>query len=194
MTRIMSNNSGSYVDIGAGAPIWGSNTYLFYRKGWSGITVDPIGFNISLHKIVRPRDHCYQALVSTKAIQKEFCELIPSELSTTDEDIVSTRIKNGATILRKIKIPTITLGQIYDTHQLKRPAILSVDVEGAEMEVLQSNDWSRHTPDLICIEELSSPLIKSDISDFLRENNYSLIIYNGVSSIYYWNKSQHIRF
>lgn len=192
MFRLIKNSLGSYVDIGAGTPIWGSNTYFFYKKGWHGITVDPIEFNINLHKIVRPRDQKYQALVSSKSSQIEFHELIPWELSTTDESIVSSRIKNGATIFRKHKISTIPLSQIYNVHPLKRPAILSVDVEGAEMEVLLSNDWNKYNPDLICIEELNNPLDKSKIRDFLKTHNYSLIVYNGVSSIYSWNKSKHV--
>lgn len=193
MFRLLKNSSGSYVDIGAGTPIWGSNTYFFYKKGWRGVTVDPIGFNISLHKIVRPRDQKYRSLVSSESSQIEFYELIPWELSTTDVNMVLSRIKNGAIIFRKENISSIQLSQIYDANPPKRPAILSIDVEGAEMEVLLSNNWERYKPDLICVEELSNPLDKSKIRDFLKTHNYSLMVYNGVSSIYSWNQSKHLR-
>jgi FkbM family methyltransferase len=193
MFRLIKNSSGSYVDIGAGTPIWGSNTYFFYKKGWHGVTVDPIGFNIKLHKIVRPRDQKYQALVSSKSNQIEFYELIPWELSTTNANIVSSRVKSGAIIFRKQKISSMPLRQIYDLNPLKRPAILSIDVEGAEMEVLLSNDWKKYNPDLICVEELSDPLDNSEIRGFLKKHQYSLMVYNGVSSIYAWNQSKHLR-
>lgn len=193
MFRLLKNSSGSYVDIGAGTPIWGSNTYFFYKKGWRGVTVDPIGFNISLHKIIRPRDQKYRSLVSSESSQIEFYELIPWELSTTDVNMVLSRIKNGAIIFRKENISSIQLSQIYDANPPKRPAILSIDVEGAEMEVLLSNNWERYKPDLICVEELSNPLDKSKIRDFLKTHNYSLMVYNGVSSIYSWNQSKHLR-
>jgi FkbM family methyltransferase len=193
MFRLLKNSSGSYVDIGAGTPIWGSNTYFFYKKGWRGVTVDPIGFNISLHKIVRPRDQKYRSLVSSESSQIEFYELIPWELSTTDVNMVLSRIKNGAIIFRKENISSIQLSQIYDANPPKRPAILSIDVEGAEMEVLLSNNWERYKPDLICVEELSNPLDESKIRDFLKTHNYSLMVYNGVSSIYSWNQSKHLR-
>ena len=193
MFRLLKNSSGSYVDIGAGTPIWGSNTYFFYKKGWRGVTVDPIGFNISLHKIVRPRDQKYRSLVSSESSQIEFYELIPWELSTTDVNMVLSRIKNGAIIFRKENISSIQLSQIYDANPPKRPAILSIDVEGAEMEVLLSNNWERYKPDLICVEELSNPLDESKIRGFLKTHNYSLMVYNGVSSIYSWNQSKHLR-
>jgi FkbM family methyltransferase len=193
MSRLIVNSSGSYVDIGAGTPIWGSNTYFFYKKGWRGITVDPIGFNINLHKIIRPRDLQYRALVSSKIRMIQFNELIPWELSTTNAKIASSRVKNGAIIYRKQKISTISLSQIYDANPIKRPAILSIDVEGAEMEVLLSNNWKKYNPDLICIEELNNPIDESKIRDSLRKNNYSLIVYNGVSSIYSWNNSKHLK-
>ena len=34
---IFGSLTGSYVDVGAGHPVIGSNSYLFYKKGWSGI-------------------------------------------------------------------------------------------------------------------------------------------------------------
>lgn len=191
--RILINSPGSYVDIGAGAPIWGSNTYFFYKKGWRGITVDPIGFNIILHKIFRPRDQKYQALVSSKSDEIVFYELIPWELSTTDPTVAAVKIKNGATIFRERSMPTISLKKIYDLNSIKRPSILSIDVEGAEMEVLLSNKWETYCPDIVCIEELNNPLDKSLIRKFLEKYNYTLEVYNGVSSIYTWNESKHLK-
>ena len=32
---------GTFIDIGAHHPIHGSNTYYFYRLGWSGVNIDP---------------------------------------------------------------------------------------------------------------------------------------------------------
>lgn len=33
-------SGGFYVDVGAHHPITNSNTYYFYRKGWTGIAID----------------------------------------------------------------------------------------------------------------------------------------------------------
>ena len=34
-------NKGTYVDIGAYAPISYNNTFLLYLKGWNGVLIDP---------------------------------------------------------------------------------------------------------------------------------------------------------
>lgn len=187
----MGKSIGSYVDIGAGTPIWGSNSYYFYKRGWKGVTVDPIEFNILLHKILRKNDFQYKALVSNSSLPITFYELIPWELSTTDYSTAMIRVERGAQLIRQETLNVITLSEIYNKVPMIRPAILSIDVEGAEMDVLLSNEWNKYHPDYICIEELESPLYKSDIKNFLEEKQYRLIIYNGVTSIYYWEKSEY---
>ena len=47
---------GFYVDVGAYHPKLLSNTYLFYKKGWRGICVDPNPEMASLFRVARPRD------------------------------------------------------------------------------------------------------------------------------------------
>ena len=44
---LFSGMTGMYVDIGAGEPAKGSNTYSFYRSGWRGVCVDPILKNVT---------------------------------------------------------------------------------------------------------------------------------------------------
>ena len=47
---------GIYVDIGCYHPLDGSNTYLLYKKGWSGINVDVNKTSIELFNIARKKD------------------------------------------------------------------------------------------------------------------------------------------
>lgn len=193
MSRLISDHVGSYVDIGAGTPVWGSNTYFFYRRKWCGVTIDPIKFNVLLHKIMRPRDFQYQSLVSKNIFEVDFYELQPWELSTTEEKLARQRIRAGARLISKWSSKTISLREIYLKNPIIRPGILSIDVEGAEMDVLESNDWRSNKPDLICIEELQNPITHSAIRKYLYERNYNLVAYNGVSSIYVLNGSAFIK-
>lgn len=186
LARVVINQIGSYVDIGAGNPVWGSNTYLFYKRGWHGVTVEPILFNFRMQKLLRKRDLQIRALVTHSQTKMDFYQLWPWELSTTVQETAETRILEGATLIRKEKIDCITLSEIYISNPICRPAILSVDVEGAELEVLQSNNWNLFNPDLICIEELTTPIQNSKIREFLESHDYRLQAHNGVSSIYVW--------
>jgi hypothetical protein len=71
------------------------------------------------------------------------------------------------------------------------PYVLSIDVEGAEMDVLRSNDWDAFTPPIIIAEEYSPPWLKiSEINQFLNTRGYELKNYIGVSSIYVHKQSK----
>ena len=55
--------AGMYLDIGASHPSRISNTWLLYKLGWSGVTVEPIERLSKLHRAWRPRDTQVQALI-----------------------------------------------------------------------------------------------------------------------------------
>ena len=63
ISKLIPSTPGSYLDIGSGRPVSGSNTYRLYKLGWSGILVDPIRTNFLLSKTVRPRDKSFNSLV-----------------------------------------------------------------------------------------------------------------------------------
>jgi FkbM family methyltransferase len=182
--KILGDSAGSYVDIGAGSPIWGSNTFLFYRLGWRGVTVDPIKFNIFLHRVLRSKDVQYENLVASESSIEMFHELSPWELSTTDPQVLEQQIKDGAKLVKSSLLKTITLGEIYKNHPMSHPHFLSIDVEGQEMSVLLGMDFSNFKPDLICVEEHTNPIDGSQISDLLKIHGYALHRYNGISAMY----------
>lgn len=51
-----SAQKGFYVDVGAHHPFRFSNTYYFYKRGWSGINIDAMPNSMALFKRFRPRD------------------------------------------------------------------------------------------------------------------------------------------
>jgi hypothetical protein len=60
----------------------------------------------------------------------------------------------------------------------KDPTILTIDVEGFDLEVLKSNDWNRVMPRVICVEELGnlspSKDNPSEIELYLESYGYKL--------------------
>ena len=56
---------GFYLDIGCGNPIKTSNTYVFYKRGWRGIVIDPVSLNQKLFRILRPKDKFILSVFST---------------------------------------------------------------------------------------------------------------------------------
>jgi hypothetical protein len=51
-----SKEEGFYVDVGAHHPFKYSNTYIFYKKGWTGINLDAMPGSMILFEKYRPRD------------------------------------------------------------------------------------------------------------------------------------------
>jgi len=45
LDKLLPEKKGFFLDIGAGRPIRYSNTYLFYKRGWNGILIDPLTAN-----------------------------------------------------------------------------------------------------------------------------------------------------
>jgi hypothetical protein len=102
MSKILGSNIGSYVDIGAGHPIIGSNTYYFYKQGWQGITVEPIKFHSLLHRIARKRDTNIHKLIGEDNVSKKFYEFNPTQKHNGNtmndrkiqkRDVVSNKVK-----------------------------------------------------------------------------------------------------
>lgn len=67
LRRIFENvENGFYVDVGAHHPKRFSNTFYFYKKGWSGINIDAMPGSMSLFNKIRPRDINIEAAVSNE--------------------------------------------------------------------------------------------------------------------------------
>src|SRR5688500_4139273 len=59
--------NGFYVDVGAHHPQFDSNTYLFYKRGWSGINIDAMPNSMKLFNRLRPRDINLELAISKKS-------------------------------------------------------------------------------------------------------------------------------
>ena len=91
--------------------------------------------------------------------------------------------------LGKVKVQTYPLREIIRKHLSTSQHIdlLTVDVEGYDLEVLHSNDWITYRPSIVVIEDnhfnFRKP-IKSKIYTFLLEKEYALYSRSGPSLIF----------
>lgn len=171
--------SGFYVDVGAHHPKRFSNTYLFYLHGWRGINVDPRPGMKSDFESLRPRDVNLELGVSQTPGTLTYYEFNDPALNTFSPEMAARRHnKNGYHITREARIPTAPLREILKEHLPAGQNIdfLTVDVEGLDMEVLHSNDWTTYRPSYVLAEDVRvqelAQVLHGDITSFLASVGY----------------------
>jgi FkbM family methyltransferase len=182
-------SNGFYVDIGAHHPFRFSNTYLFYLQGWRGINVDAMpGSMAAFHKF-RARDTNLEGGVGLVPGLLPFYVFDDPALNTFDHKMATDRSLGEHRIVRTEQVKIATLDQILDKHLPSGRSIdfLSIDVEGSDLEVLQSKSWDRLRPELVVIETYGKG-IDSWLSDartqFLRSVGYEPLSKAILSSIF----------
>ena len=145
--------SGWIVDVGAFKPIKYSNTYHFYRQGWRTINIDPTPGSMAAFDKVRPRDINLELAVGPDPGEVTFYVFgQPSVWNTMDVEAARQRQAQSGKAPREVPTRVRRLDDLLDEH-LKGPfELLSIDAEGYDLEILQSNDFSRFAPRLILIE------------------------------------------
>ena len=167
--------NGFYVDVGCYHPIHRNNTYLLHRKNWNGINIDTSQFSIDLFNHLRPNDLNYNCAISNKSeIVKLFYQKELSQLSTTEIDQAQTVFQGT---IKKKSIQAFTLDEILDRDKYKNSKIdfLDIDVEGADLKVLEGLSFDKFQPELVCVEIHEKEIKKSDIYNFLIDKNYELL-------------------
>lgn len=182
-------NTGFYVDVGAHHPMRHSNTYSFYRRGWRGINIDATPGSMVPFRRFRPRDINIECLVASDPTPRPFFLLSEPALNTASPDLARARPKEDSRfqVIEATNLTPRRLASLLDEHMPPDQAIdfMSVDVEGLDLDVLRSNEWSRYRPRFLLVELLETPLEaleQHEIVQFLGSRAYRPIakLYNTV--------------
>lgn len=188
----------TYLDIGANDPRYISNTYYFYIRGCKGICVEPNPHLYNKIKKMRKRDICINAGIGVENSTAADFYLFPdyaNGLSTFSKESADYWGTVGMDKLGKInyekiiKMPLININDLIKDNLDKAPTLLSIDVEGLDLEILKSLDFSRYKPTAICIETLSYNELRQeyktrDVADFLKEKGYSVYADTRINTIF----------
>lgn len=182
------DKKGFYVDIGAHHPVFLSNTYHFYSKGWRGINIDATPGSMEAFRILRPEDINLEACLSTDNSQVTFYMFENAPLNTFDPEMAKQAIDKGASLIDKKVMKTTTLTECLDSHLPKGTEIdlMSIDIEGGDELILMSNDWRRYQPKIIVFEKHVSTIQEVEqlpIMQHLAEYEYKLVAKCGPSFI-----------
>jgi len=183
LNRFFENNpTGFYVDVGAHHPIRFSNTYKFYKKGgWQGINIDAMPGSMAAFNKLRPKDINLELGISNIPQTLKYYIFNEPALNTfSEKEAKLHNEQNYFRIIDTIRIPMHTLTEILDSYLPENTKIdfLSIDVEGLDLSVLESNDWNKYRPTMVLVESLreSLDLISNNkIYLFLKGKGYSLV-------------------
>ena len=173
--------NGFYVDVGCYHPIHRNNTYLLHKQDWNGVNIDTSEFSIDLFNHMRPKDLNYNCAISNRnEIIKLFYQKELSQLSTTVSDQAKTVFQGN---IKEKEIQAFTLDEILNKGIFKNNKIdfLDIDVEGADLKVLEGLSFDIYKPEIVCVEIHAKEIKRSDIYNFLVNKNYKLF-WSGVFS------------
>jgi len=182
--------NGSYIDIGAFDPIKYSNTYLFYQQGWSGLNVEPNPDVFDRFLDIRNKDINVNCAVSKSNENLSYYQFNHGAVNTfVKKNSEVWAAKQGFQIKNILEIKAHPLHELLDKHwTMSRPIdFMSVDVEGMDLEGLESNDWNSYRPELLIVEEniyKYDHYSHSDIHQYLLDQNYRLWNITGISLFY----------
>lgn len=180
LSRFINQDKGFYVDVGAHHPKRYSNTYLFYKKGWNGINIDAMPGLMDLFKIKRPRDINLEAGISNDNKSFNFYIFFEAAFNTFSKELADSYVKQGIALKKVVMLETRRLSEILDKFLPKETDIdfLTIDAEGFDMMVLESNNWDKYQPKYILVEALGldiEKLSESTLYNFLKDKQYYLI-------------------
>lgn len=178
LSTLIPDDNGFYIDVGCNEPIEKSNTFIFYLKGWKGITIDANEELIKKHRRIRKLDTPICAAVSNTSKSVTFYKSKANAASTIDEDYY-TENRERWYYDEQQTLHTKTLTEILDTNLQNGTTIdlLTVDVEGVDLQVLQGLDFNKYRPKIIIVEAHDFSIADKEnhpVYKHLSINNYQL--------------------
>lgn len=174
-----------FVEIGANHPVCTSSSFLFKCKyGMKTYLVEANPKLIPALQKFRPGDEViHAAVVNHSQPTVDFYISANNETSSLDDRFVDTRTPG---IEEKITVPTIRADEILDRVDAEATVLLSVDVEGLDLQILQDINFTKHRPVFIIVEpsEDYQPGSTVAIIDFLASVNYNLVAETDVNLIF----------
>lgn len=176
--------NGVYVDVGAHDGITINNTWYFAKNnGWKGINIEPIKSVYDKLTVNRPNDiniNCAVCNLDGKTdfiCNEGYTEMISGIKNTFDPRHLNRLHRENhqmGSTTTIITVDTKKLETIFDEHSISHVNYLSIDVEGAEFEVIKSIDFNKVFIDVIGFEnnynDVSAPIVK-----YLEQHNFKII-------------------
>lgn len=182
---------GFYVDVGAHHPKFGSNTFRLYRRGWSGLAIEPNPEIAKDFQRMRPRDTFIGEGVSEECGALTYYRFGNSVYNTFSAEREAFLRNIGEPVVPALEVKTRPLSEMLALHCPEKPIdLLSVDCEGFDLTVLQTADLATTRPTAVLVEDFAGLNVfrtetgASEIAGFLRGQDYEPIAQILYSTLY----------
>ena len=140
----------SYLDVGAYHPFDLSNTALLYERGSRGINVEPNAVLFEAFRKARPEDTNIRAGVAPVSGELPFYHVKADPGRFTFDK--ATAMTLGITYAEQITV--YALNEIVGGMWCNGiwPDLLSIDIEGLDIDVLRGADFGTHPPRVVIVE------------------------------------------
>lgn len=176
LEEVYPETEGIFVDIGAGDGVRHSNTKSLEDNGWDGLCVEPSRYSVKDFIDNRPNTKLDTRCVYDGSLVT-FREMVPENDFYPQTSGISNvyDMTNNWSNYREIKVPSIELHNLLDDWAMSSFIhYLSIDVEGAEVDLLRHFDFS-YQFGAITIEHNHRQDDKINILNLMNENGYELI-------------------
>jgi FkbM family methyltransferase len=159
-----------------------SNSYFFEQQiGWRCVAVDPLPTYAAMWSQLRERSCFHQ--VALGSVQGTARLLMPHDASVREgeshsADMFSTLLQASGKVdlakFQEVEVPVVTAASLLDQASISAVGILSIDVEGFEIEVLKGYDFKRHPTDIVLVENNATGRMGNDeIRDYLIRQGFT---------------------
>jgi FkbM family methyltransferase len=145
---------GFFLDVGCAWPIISNNTYYLEKHlGWTGFGIDALQEFAPSWSEERPNSKFFTFLVTDRSgADGTFFKAAMTALSSADFEMASAEEYGDPVEPEEIKVPMITLDDLLDREGIEKVDLISMDIEGHELQALAGFDIERFRPELIVVE------------------------------------------
>jgi FkbM family methyltransferase len=188
---------GFFLDVGAYDGRYYSNTWLFEKDmDWKGICIEP---NPSVFEKLKGNRKCItiNCCVSKSAgffnflLVEGYGEMLSGLINTFDKnhlERIGKIIREHGGSKKVIRVQAFPIHTILEQNCIQTIDYCNVDVEGGEMDVLESIDFSKVEIKVFTIENNYG---KNDVRNYLAQRGYKLISKIGSDEVYELNSKRY---
>lgn len=141
--------SGYFVEVGAYDPVYQSQSYHLELAGWKGLLIEPLP------------DLADNLRRNRRASVRQCACVAPQQVGTGTIPLLERRGNStvrfdpsDAGSVSIVEVPAATLDAVLAEEGVTRIDFLSIDVEGAEPDVLRGLDLRRYNPRLVLVDDM----------------------------------------